>query len=986
MRRGLGLGIAVLVVLVAVFAWRSCRRSSDAPGAGDSSGSATTGSGAEHAARRDLAPPKPATLSGRVTRASDGAAVPGAVVSITPAELMAMIVKSDAPTLVAVTDASGAWKIDHVNPGALAVAATASGYLPGKRTKLVVAAGEQKSGVDLTLDAGGTVVSGIVTDVGGGPVADARITASETGRPDLFGRADFVTLAKPDGKYAITLPRGDFQLTASHDDYVATSHMAEVADKPLTVDFEMIPGGVIRGQVIARDENVPVAGALVRASGGRRGGGGGESLVRTDADGKFTLRGLGSGELALTAMGRGYASTNPTDVSIGIGEQVDGVRVYVDRAFSISGRVVKQGHKDDGVAGVTLGCFSIATQQFGLSIEPSAKDGAFEIVGVRPASYMLFAVGEGSVPEIGKNVDVVDKDVTGVVVEMATGVTVAGRVEPPVAGVEIGLELAGQIGLGNMFDAAKTLLVHGTSDARGMFELHNVPAGSFQITADAPDGQAGKLAVTMADADQSGLVVKLEARGTVSGRVLDTNGAPAAGERVTATALGGEKKPTFRMNSRDFGDGATTLADGSFRIQGLESGKYRIRAGSAREDDIAMLLAKQDDKDKLQKNQVEVEVVVGKDKSGITLTVEARDGEIHGIVIAPDGKPAGDAWVTATRATPTDQRLAQLSRRWGGGRPVLTNADGGFVIAKLRKGTYDLTVDGPRGGSRAEKPGVKTGETVTIQLAPLGTLAGKVTIGGAPATDYDLDCDGPTDKHRSIQARDGAYSLEHLAPGTYECTASNTGGQITDKIEIPAGSTTHDFTMARWATITGTVVDVLTKRPVPGIIAIAGSSRGEGKAFGEVLAGRAPVSDPQGKFVIARIAAGAGDVSLMGKDGFAPLAKRPYTIAEGQTVDLGVIAVVAPRTGDAGTFGLATDVRGTDVVVTSVAPGGPAEAAGVKEGDKLASINGRPIAELTPPIAKLILESGVVGVGVTVTLALDRGGSPVDASVTSVKW
>ena len=990
MRKGLGIGVVVLLLLAGAFFWHSCRGSSKGEQHANST-TATTKQGSGSAKQRDLTPPKPATLSGRVTRSSDGAGIANAVVSITPAELLSMVFKADSPTLVATTDANGAWKIDHVNPGPLVVAATATGFLPGKQTKIVVNAGEQKDGVNIALTAGGTIVRGTVTDVGGGPVGDARITATENGMPDLYGHADFVAMTKPDGKYEITLPVGGYRLTASHDDYVAVGHSADVKDKPLTVDFEMIPGGVIRGQVISRDGNTPVPGALVRAEGGRRGGGGGDSIVRTDAEGNFTLRGVGSGELSLSAMARGYSSSNPTEVSIGIGEQVEGVRVYVDHAFSISGRVVRKGTKDEGVAGVTLGCFSIATQQFGLAMEPSAKDGSFEIVGVRPASYMVFAVGEGSVPDIGKNVDVVDKDVTDVIIELATGATIAGRVEPPVANVEVGLELAGQIGLGNMFEAAKTFLVHATTDAQGMFELKNVPAGSFNVTGTAPDGSEGKTPVAVTEKDQTGLMVKLEARATVSGRVIDTNGAPVDGARVNAHELGAEKKPTFRMNGRNFGgDGATTLPDGTFRIIGLEPGKYRIRAAGDRGEEIAAYMEKKDakekDKDK-PKNETEVELVVGKEKTGVTLTVEARDGVIRGNVNGPDGKPAADAWVTASRAISDDDKMGKMARRWGGGSsaPVLTGADGRFTITKLRKGTYDLTVDGPRGGSRAEKPGIKTGDTVVIQLAPLGTVAGKVMIGGAPATEFDINCDGETDKQRSIKTEDGTYSLEHLAPGSYECTVSNPAGSVTDKFNVVAGDNKHDFTMARWASITGTVVDVLTKRPIAGIFALAGGEN-NGKAFGEVLAGRAPVSDPQGKFVIERVATGKGEVSLMGKDGFAPLAKREYTITEGQKVDLGVISVVAPRTGDAGTFGFATEIQSGDIVVTSVAPAGPAEGAGIKEGDKLQSINGRTVSDLTPPIAKMILESGMVGVGQTVQLHFDRAGSPVDVTLTSVKW
>ena len=50
---------------------------------------------------------------------------------------------------------------------------------------------------------------------------------------------------------------------------------------------------------------------------------------------------------------------------------------------------------------------------------------------MKPGSYMIFAMGEDKMPELGKNIEVTNKDVTGVVIELANGATLSGRVEPP---------------------------------------------------------------------------------------------------------------------------------------------------------------------------------------------------------------------------------------------------------------------------------------------------------------------------------------------------------------------------------------------------------------------------------------------------------------------------------------------------------------------------------------------------------------------------
>ena len=218
-------------------------------------------------------------------------------------------------------------------------------------------------------------------------------------------------------------------MTASHDDYTKSRRDIVVAGKPVAADFVLVPGGTIRGEVIARDTGKPVGLAIVAAESA---GGGGAARVRRVAadDGKFALRHLDSGLISITAGGRGYASSTPTVGRSAIGEQVDGVRVMVDRAYTISGVVVRKG-KGTGVPGVRIGAFSFTSKSQVVAIDPTDADGRFEIVGVRPGSYVMFAIGEGMVPDIGKQVQVVDKDLDDVRLELDAGVTLAGRVDPP---------------------------------------------------------------------------------------------------------------------------------------------------------------------------------------------------------------------------------------------------------------------------------------------------------------------------------------------------------------------------------------------------------------------------------------------------------------------------------------------------------------------------------------------------------------------------
>ena len=109
---------------------------------------------------------------------------------------------------------------------------------------------------------------------------------------------------------------------------------------------------------------------------------------------------------------------------------------------------------------------------------------------------------------------------------------------------------------------------------------------------------------------------------------------------------------------------------------------------------------------------------------------------------------------------------------------------------------------------------------------------------------------------------------------------------------------------------------------------------------------------------------------------------KDYEVAYGQRVDLGVIEIVPPRTGEAGTFGMSTEPGTEGLSITQLKEGGPAAAAGLVVGDVITSLAGQPI-KTKQPLVQTYLSSGSIGVGVTVQLGLARGTT---VAVTSVKW
>jgi protocatechuate 3,4-dioxygenase beta subunit/membrane-associated protease RseP (regulator of RpoE activity) len=971
MRKRLAVVVVLALAVVVALVWRS-RRHDDATHADATEQHATAA--ATHRGPRP--PAAPATLSGRVTRKADGSPIAGAVVAIERIESQLSFGRSsEAAPEVVTTDASGMWTASKVPPGDYVIAATARGFLPGSLPKLAIAAGSTRGGLDLALEPGGTVVSGTVSDIGGGPIAGARVVAVEVSIRVISGKiAPFLVLTGADGRYDLTLPDGAFELAASHDDYTGSHRTIQLHGKPLKIDFVLAPGGTIRGQVIARDTGKPVPGAIVSADTHHRRDSDLAGPTVADGDGKFAVHSLPSGAIAISAAAPGYASKTPTTVELGIGEQVEGVRVLVDHALSISGRVIDKVSKH-GIEGAHVGAFSIAAAAYAQAPDPTDKDGAFEIVGVKPGSYMLVVIADDEMPDIGKPVEVEQKDVTGVVIELGVGATLSGRVEPP-SRATIGLAINGEVGLGNMMDMFRTAFVHAETDATGAFVMRHVPAGKFTLIAKTLEGPAGKLPITVTDADQSNLLVMLERRASISGRVIDTNGAPVADIKVIARPT--EHAPSFSVSIEgSMREGATSTDDGSFKIVGLEPGKYQVKV-----EDLELLFDHSDKKDP----PVVVELAAGADRTGVTVTVEAKDGVIRGQVVDSEGKSVADAWVSASRQ-PTGDKAAKLPEylSFSATTPVLTGADGKFTIDHLRKGSYHVVVEGPRGASRGEQGDVKTGSTVTITLGSLGTLSGHVTMRAAPVVSYDLQCHGPAGRiDRHVDAADGAYLLEHLAPGHYACDASADGGTATGEVDVPTSAATLELQLVPWGSLTGVIVSVLTGRPVAGVGTVAFDSAGADRSINNLFTGDLPSSDASGRFSIDRVANGSGELIVLSKSSMAkPLATKPYTVAQGQRVDLGTIKIIPPRTTDPGTLGMATDLEDHDLAVSLVQPGGPAASAGIVAGDKITAIDGTSVVDMTPAIAQQVLSSGTIGAGQSVTLTLARGAT---VSVTAGKF
>jgi hypothetical protein len=864
---------------------------------------------------------KPVSLAGRVTRAADGSPIAGATIAL---------VGDQEPSIVT-SNTDGLWTAQIVAER-LTVTVAAPGFLPHARELETVAPDEQRT-VDVALETGGTRVTGTISTQDHKSIANARVRASRGSEtPVAFALSD------ANGRYDLSLPPGHYQLEVTHDNYQRTSRYVRVDDEPAGADFVLAHGGVIRGQVVAGDTGEPVANATVQATGDRD-----FVSARSNDDGTFELRGLADGTVTVHARGPGYASVSPTLVELGLGEHMDDVDVTVDPAFNIAGRVVSASEPTQGVAGAKV----LAMPSRGLLIKAvSDTDGYFELAGTLAGHYTLFVEKRGMLSESGVEVDVVDNDVMDVTIAMRHGRTISGRVAPPmVARIWISRSGAEPL-IDDANDAFRIFRARTESDATGAFTLRGVPAGDFEVRAMASDGRSGMQPVSATTADLTNLLIQLTPRTSVSGRIVDTNGKPVAAIRVSAERV--DVPMAVLLREAGIPRGATTTPDGAFKIVGLDPGVWSLSAIEPKGGgtDAAKL---------------EVDLSDGGDRTGITMTIEARDAVIRGTVRGADGKPASGAKVGALREVGGEQ---QFDAR----EPVRTDDTGSFVLDKLRPGTYAVVADG-RGGKTVVS-GIHTGTTANIVLAPLSSLVIVVTHGGTPANKVRVFCSGPTVGVGLDEVIDGSRTFTDVVQGEYRCEATSDAGTARASIIVGAERAKLTLPLEGYGALAGTAVDVLTGQPVAKLQLMAQDARAE--------------TDASGRFVLERVPAGPGELLSTPKDqedvGWDAHA---YTARPGQRVELGPIKVVAPRVGDVGTFGLALQVRDNTVLVTKVKPGGPAERAGITVGASIATIKGQPVSAIGVERVKRLLTSELVGVGQTLTLVLDDGKS---ATMTAVRW
>ncbi len=465
-----------------------------------------------------------------------------------------------------VASEDGRFTVEDVAEGSFSVRVTAHEHAPAVLSDVAVRPGQTTDLGRVRLKRGARV-HGQIVSLDELPVSGATVRAL---RPDsMYMDYGDESTAATDGSGLFELrglDAGTIDIVASHPLYAEGRAKGVEVDtaQPAEVRIALGAGGRIEGTARRRG-GAPVAGALVRIWGQD-----GEFTSRLSAtvgaDGGFSVDQVPTGRVTVNLMevfGGGYRGVASQDVEV---REAETVRVdLVVSSILVSGTVTRG---QNPVAGARV---DLRSQRVGFlytsgSVPPAKGSGPQRGFGTTDENgrYELVASGAGRS-----------------LVTVETGDPAAAHRFPSVEVPDaesylLDLELGGSSLSGTVVDAADQSALAG---ARVSCRPKDEARASSASTLSGPDGrfrvelEAGEYTISAskeayasesleASAGAGEIVIGLERGQEIRGRVVDASGQPLAGAFVSAKE----------------GSGAESLADGSFRLQGLKESSYHLTA------------------------------------------------------------------------------------------------------------------------------------------------------------------------------------------------------------------------------------------------------------------------------------------------------------------------------------------------------------------------------------------------------------------------
>ncbi|TEU14550.1 MAG: hypothetical protein E3J21_15520 [Anaerolineales bacterium] len=454
-------------------------------------------------------------------------------------------------------------------------------------------------------------LSGRVTDAATGQgIAGAMVEAAPA-RLGGLDDWDYSAITASDGSYALFgLPTGDYVVRVialgyarEYYDNVTPSSEAKIVHvtsphETPGIDFDLTEGGSISGYAYQSDGITPIHGVEVdvRPSGDKHDDG---FRASTASDGSYTIEGLALGEYRVRAEVQGWIVEyydnvgdwdDATDVVVTPPKDTPNIKFSLSRGGSISGFV----YENDGVTPVqgveVLASGELTSGEWVGGDTRTQADGSYVITDLPAWDYRVHTCNKP-----GFAAEYYDSKYVRVAADMVTV-----REGSDTSGINFTLDAAGSI-TGHVYEEDGVTPISGvavgawlstkefvvwfgdTTEYDGSYSGW-LGTGSYLIGTNAEDiGEKyvnewyenhydmnnADLIQVVAPYETSGIDFYLAKAGSISGYVYEEDGiTPIAGAGVYAFPITGDHP----------GNGANTGPDGSYTIEGLPSGTYKVQA------------------------------------------------------------------------------------------------------------------------------------------------------------------------------------------------------------------------------------------------------------------------------------------------------------------------------------------------------------------------------------------------------------------------
>jgi len=524
----------------------------------------------------------------------------------------------------------GRFSLEDLDEGTYVVEVSAPEHAGATASDVKVTPGTSTDVGRIRLPVGGTV-KGLVVDTSGASISGARVMVTRHDQGFHSGFGDLEAESDMGGTFEILgVPLGTVDVTARHTSFAegqVTGLQVETGKGPAEARIVLSPGGRVEGAVRKRD-GTGVPGIIMGLQPpGDRFMMSDSTMAATRGDGTFAFEHVPAGRSRVVisaSSGGAYMTSEEKEVDVRQGETstVD----FVVREILVSGHVTRSGAPAPSLRVTIRSREARSYFSFGPGLAPASpsgpqrmtgvtrEDGGYELLlDVPGAADLSVEALDGRTGFPTRLVDIPDVDAHMIDVNLSgvpvSGIVVETDTDAPIAQARVAAVLPGKPGATTLAGA----------DGRFHFELD---PGEYRMFADALDQGYGKAEAPLTVQSEGAPEIRLAlSRGlSISGKAVDLAGRGLSGVPVVARGQDAGA-PSSGFNQ--------TLADGSFRIDGLSSQAHILTASN----DTGLFAVRSG---------------VAAGAKGVVLTLRPG-GRIRLQVTGSDGSPLEGAWGTVNR-------------------------------------------------------------------------------------------------------------------------------------------------------------------------------------------------------------------------------------------------------------------------------------------------------------------------------------------------